>query len=279
MSRIWKKTILQARNNPGHRPGKEPILPKKGRDEENIGEKVTICSKRPDQCITIGSTLSISCKQQLTNVLQKNVDVFAWTGSKGADGLLKPQQNLRQRYVPLSGGGRRTSISDGMPYKCFLRLPKENSQIRMVENDEEKTGFHTEEGKRQNVEFYLEEIVVKSKNEQSLIEDVEETLNKLRRVNVKIDPSESTFGMKEGRFLGYIVTEEGIRPDPTKVQEVMKSHTPIGPDQIRRLSLQLANIGRFIPKLAELMLPIRKVHRNLDATEGPNWTSEAKEAF
>ncbi|GKB84865.1 hypothetical protein Tco_0957137 [Tanacetum coccineum] len=31
-------------------------------------------------------------------------------------------------------------------YKCFLRLPKENSQIRMAENDEEKTGFHTGEG-------------------------------------------------------------------------------------------------------------------------------------
>ncbi|GJY02047.1 hypothetical protein Tco_0360199 [Tanacetum coccineum] len=27
----------------------------------------------------------------------------------------------------------------GYPYKCFLRLPKKNSQIRMVEDDEEKT--------------------------------------------------------------------------------------------------------------------------------------------
>ncbi|GKD81355.1 hypothetical protein Tco_1348194 [Tanacetum coccineum] len=34
----------------------------------------------------------------------------------------------------------------GYPYKCFQRLPKENSQIRMVEDDEGKTRFHTEEG-------------------------------------------------------------------------------------------------------------------------------------
>nr|GEY14906.1 reverse transcriptase domain-containing protein [Tanacetum cinerariifolium] len=34
----------------------------------------------------------------------------------------------------------------GYQYKCFLRLPKEYSQVRMSENDEEKTGFHTEEG-------------------------------------------------------------------------------------------------------------------------------------
>ncbi|GKC00248.1 reverse transcriptase domain-containing protein [Tanacetum coccineum] len=34
----------------------------------------------------------------------------------------------------------------GYRYRCFLRLPKDNSQIRMTEDDEEKTGFYTEEG-------------------------------------------------------------------------------------------------------------------------------------
>nr|GEW99610.1 hypothetical protein [Tanacetum cinerariifolium] len=72
--------------------------------------------------------------------------------------------------------------------------------------------------KGQNVEIYLEEIFVKSKDEQSLIKDVEETLNKLKWVNMKIDPNESTFEMKEGRFLGYTVTEDGIRPDLATIQ-------------------------------------------------------------
>ncbi|GKC57705.1 hypothetical protein Tco_1085303 [Tanacetum coccineum] len=140
----------------------------------------------------------------------------------------------------------------------------------MAEDDEEKTGFHTEEGvycfthmpkglknfvatlqrmvekvladqKGWKVEVYLEEIVVKSKDEQSLIE---ETLNKLKWVNMKIDPNKSTFGIKEGRFLGYTITKDGIRPDPVKTQAVMKSHTPRGPNQIRHLSLELASIGR-----------------------------------
>nr|GFA61697.1 reverse transcriptase domain-containing protein [Tanacetum cinerariifolium] len=123
--------------------------------------------------------------------------------------------------------------------------------------------------KGQNVEVYLEEIVVKSKDKKSLIEDVEETLNKLKWVNMKIDPNESIFGMKEGRFIGYTITKEGIRQDPVKIQAIMKSHTPRGPDQIRYLSLQLASIGRLIPKLAEPMLPIRRVRRNIDMAKGP----------
>ncbi|GJU92440.1 hypothetical protein Tco_1304863 [Tanacetum coccineum] len=56
--------------------------------------------------------------------------------------------------------------------------------------------------KGRNVEVYLEEIVVKSETEESLIKDVEETLDKLQRVNVKIDPSKCTFGMEKSNFLG-----------------------------------------------------------------------------
>nr|GEV31511.1 hypothetical protein [Tanacetum cinerariifolium] len=34
-------------------------------------------------CVTIGSTLSIGCKQQLVNVLRKSMDVFRWECSEG----------------------------------------------------------------------------------------------------------------------------------------------------------------------------------------------------
>ncbi|GKC01841.1 hypothetical protein Tco_0993451 [Tanacetum coccineum] len=123
---------------------------------------------------------------------------------------------------------------------------KEQSQIRMAEDDEEKTGFHTEEGvycfthmpralknsadtlqrmmekvlanqRGRNVEIYLEEIVIKSKNEQDLVQGVEEILRKLKRVNINIDPITSSFGVKEGRFLGHMVTKEGVRADLEKV--------------------------------------------------------------
>ncbi|GKD83559.1 hypothetical protein Tco_1350398 [Tanacetum coccineum] len=47
--------------------------------------------------------------------------------------------------------------------------------------------------------------------------DVEETLRKLKRVNIKIDPVMSSFGVKEERFLGHMVTKEGVRADPEKV--------------------------------------------------------------
>ncbi|GKB78130.1 reverse transcriptase domain-containing protein [Tanacetum coccineum] len=101
-----------------------------------------------------------------------------------------------------------------------------------------------------NVEVYLEEIVVKSKSEQSLVQDVKETLRKLKRVNIKIDLNTSSFGVEEGKFLGHMVTKEG-----------------------------LTTIGKFIPKLAELNYPINKVHMRMDVAAGFGWTNKDEEAF
>ncbi|GKC10422.1 reverse transcriptase domain-containing protein, partial [Tanacetum coccineum] len=117
----------------------------------------------------------------------------------------------------------------------------------------------------QNIEVYLEEIMVKSKSEQGLVQDIKETLRKLKRVNIKIDSNTSSFEVEEGRFRGHMVTKEGVRVNPEKVQATIRSPTPKGPNQIRSLFLQLTTIDKFIPKLAELKYPINKVRMRMDA--------------
>ncbi|GJX60162.1 reverse transcriptase domain-containing protein [Tanacetum coccineum] len=87
------------------------------------------------------------------------------------------------------------------------------------------------------------------------------------------------FGVREGRFLVHIVTKEGVRVDPEKVQAIILSPTPKGPNQIRSLFLQLTTISKFIPKLAELKYPIRKVRMRFKTGEGFDWTNEAEEAL
>ncbi|GKC76534.1 hypothetical protein Tco_1127308, partial [Tanacetum coccineum] len=115
----------------------------------------------------------------------------------------------------------------------------------MSEDDEEKTGFHMKERvyyfthmpnglknsratlqrtmetvlaeqREKNVEVQLEEAVIKSKLEQDLIEDVEETLYKLQRVNMKLNSSGCVFRIEEGKFLCYVETTKGIKANPEK---------------------------------------------------------------
>ncbi|GJW48562.1 reverse transcriptase domain-containing protein [Tanacetum coccineum] len=83
---------------------------------------------------------------------------------------------------------------------------------------------------------------------------------KLKRVNIKIDLTTSSFGVKE--FLGHMVIEEGLKADLEKIQAIILSPTPRSPNEIRSLLLQLTAITKFIPKLAELKHPIKKERDN-----------------
>nr|GEY60483.1 protein NYNRIN-like [Tanacetum cinerariifolium] len=87
------------------------------------------------------------------------------------------------------------------------------------------------------------------------------------------------WAVEEGRFLRQVVIKEGIRSDPEKVQAIIGSPTPKGPNKIRSLFLQLTTIGKFIQKLVEVKYPINKVRIRLDATIESGWMNEAKEAL
>ncbi|GJX68086.1 hypothetical protein Tco_0303813 [Tanacetum coccineum] len=162
---------------------------------------------------------------------------------------------------------QRSQKSEDAEFRC---------QIRMTEDDKEKTGFHTEEGvycfthmpeelknstatlqrmmekvlvdqKGRNVEIYLEEIVIKRKSELDLVQDVEETLRKLKTVNIKIDPVTSSFEIKKGRFLGYMVTKEGVRADPEKMNEAKEAL-----QMIKRKLNKLQTLA--VPKEGEILM-------------------------
>ncbi|GKA18754.1 hypothetical protein Tco_0698669 [Tanacetum coccineum] len=64
--------------------------------------------------------------------------------------------------------------------------------------------------KGRNVEVYLEDMVIKSRSKQDLIQGVEETLYKLQRVNMKLDPNECTFEIEERMEICYTLTEKTV---------------------------------------------------------------------
>ncbi|GJX00146.1 reverse transcriptase domain-containing protein [Tanacetum coccineum] len=109
------------------------------------------------------------------------------------------------------------------PFKCFLDAYKEYHQIKMAKEDEEKTAFITNQGifcytkmqfglknagatyqrlvdkafqKQidQNLEVYVEDLVIKSHTEQEVIRDTEETFKTLREINMKLNPKNEPLG-------------------------------------------------------------------------------------
>nr|XP_043619402.1 uncharacterized protein LOC122591233 [Erigeron canadensis] len=77
-----------------------------------------------------------------------------------------------------------------------------------------------------NVEAYVDDIVIKSHEENAMITDIQETFNTLRGINMKLNPSKCSFGMEKGKFLGHIVTVRGIKANPKKIEAVVDMPSP-----------------------------------------------------
>ena len=57
-----------------------------------------------------------------------------------------------------------------------------------------------------NVQVYVDDMLVKSIREDDHLDDLKETFNTLRSYNMKLNPNKCAFGVKAGKFLGFIVS-------------------------------------------------------------------------
>ena len=108
------------------------------------------------------------------------------------------------------------------------------NQIRMDKADQEKTSFITSQGLfcykvmpfglknagatyqrlvnhmfhpqiGRNVEVYVDDMLVKSQDEEIHLDDLQETFDTLRQYNMKLNPNKCAFGVSSGKFLGFMV--------------------------------------------------------------------------
>ncbi|GKF29010.1 reverse transcriptase domain-containing protein, partial [Tanacetum coccineum] len=68
----------------------------------------------------------------------------------------------------------------------------------------------------QNLEVYVDDLVIKSRTEKEVIRYIEETFKTLGEINMKLNPKKCAFEMREGTFLGYKVDADGLRVCPDK---------------------------------------------------------------
>ena len=68
------------------------------------------------------------------------------------------------------------------------------------------------------VEAYVDDVVVKTKHVDSLIDDLRLTFDNLRTYDIKLNPEKCVFGVPAGKLLGFSDTSSGIAAYPAKIQ-------------------------------------------------------------
>ena len=136
---------------------------------------------------------------------------------------------------PLPRIDQLVDSTTGHKLLAFMDAFSGYNQIKMVKEDQEKTAFITSQGlycykvmpfglknagatyqrlvnkmfRKQigrNMEVYVDDMLDKSKEELTHLDDLKETFTTLRQYQMKLNPSKCAFGVAWGKFLGFMVS-------------------------------------------------------------------------
>ncbi|KAL0458956.1 UNVERIFIED_CONTAM: hypothetical protein Slati_0522800 [Sesamum latifolium] len=118
-----------------------------------------------------------------------------------------------------------------------------------------------------NIELYVDDMLVKSKKAEEHVKDLEETFSILRKYKLKLNPAKCAFRVQGGRFLGFMVTQRGIKANPLKIKAIIDMKAPTCLNEVQRLTGRIAALSRFISKSTEKSLPFFKTLRKAKTFE------------
>ncbi|XP_073357923.1 uncharacterized protein [Aegilops tauschii subsp. strangulata] len=127
-----------------------------------------------------------------------------------------------------------------------------------------------------NAEAYVDDIVVKSWEARTLIDDLEETFTSLRVVDLRLNLEKCVFGIPSSKLLGFLVSHRGIKANPEKLKAIERMSPPQTLKEMQKLVGCVTSLGCFISKLGERALPFFKLMKKKGQFE---WTPEADAAF
>jgi phenylalanine-4-hydroxylase len=126
------------------------------------------------------------------------------------------------------------------------------------------------------VEAYIDNVVVKTREAHTLVDNLHQTFLALNKYQWKLNPKKCIFGVLSGILLGNVISHDGICPNPTKVMAILDMQPPKNVKDIQKLTGCMVALSRFISHLGEKGLPFFKL---LKASEKFVWSKEADDAF
>ena len=84
-------------------------------------------------------------------------------------------------------------------------------------------------------------------------------LQRCREQGIKLNSKKSVVKTTSMTFLGHIVTDQGLKLDPKKVQAILEMPKPTNSAEIQRLQGSVNYLARFLPELSTTFEPLRRL--------------------
>ena len=193
----------------------------------------------------------------------------------------------------------------GHPQMSFLDAFQGYHQILLALKDQEKTAFMTPTGNYhykvmlfglknagstyqrmmtrmfepqlgKNIEIYVDDMAVKGKVVSGHLGDLGGIFNVLRRHKLHLNASKCSFGVRSGKFLGYMVTHRGIEVNPDQIKAINDLKLPRNAKEVQKLAGMIVALNRFISRSADRCRPFYPL---IDKWKGFKWSKDCTMAF
>ncbi|KGG50728.1 hypothetical protein DI09_596p10, partial [Mitosporidium daphniae] len=77
---------------------------------------------------------------------------------------------------------------------------------------------------------YLDDVIIFSDTFESHLNDIREIFNLLKAANLKLKLNKCQFAKRSVNYLGHVISTDGIKPDPSKIDKIVNYKTPTSVD-------------------------------------------------
>ena len=126
------------------------------------------------------------------------------------------------------------------------------------------------------VVVYIDDIMIYSKTFEEHLEHIEKILKKLREVNLMLKLSKCKWGERNIEFLGHVVGNDGLKPDPRKIDKIKNLPIPTTQKGVRSVLGLCGYYRKFVKGFSKIAKPLNELLKKGKQFE---WTESQQKAF
>ncbi|GBM97684.1 Uncharacterized protein K02A2.6 [Araneus ventricosus] len=112
-------------------------------------------------------------------------------------------------------------------------------------------------GDIKGVEIYFDDLIIAGKNKEEHDKILVEVLERAKENNIKFNPNKFQFRIEEVKYMGLLVSKDGIKADPSHVRAINEIEKPTSKNDIKRLLGMVNFLSKFIPNVSAVTSPLR----------------------
>lgn len=102
-----------------------------------------------------------------------------------------------------------------------------------------------------SIEVYIDDILVKSLRSEDHLKHLQETFDILKEYNMKLNPEKCAFRAGSGKFLGFVISNRGIKINPDKIKAIERITVVDNVKAVQRLTGRITAFCRFISRSSD----------------------------